>query len=416
MITGNRQRAKSSAILRKTNHLLSMNLNLKTTKERKRKPRRKSFKAARCYSQPAKTEKSQKAARKSIKYQACMRQKTKIFEQAQSVYSDKIYSLKTKISLKDENLKKLKRELKEVKISKKSFDEVCELNSILVIKMRRLQYVNEKVEKELGLFKNQLTKMFEILKNVKKNYTKKLHNVNFQKQKEIEILRNLNELNLKQMNDKFDSLVRVVQDTKIELESRGGNEEEMIKRLNTELIEKVNDATKNNFEKNNAKIDFWRTNDDYHELKTSLRKVENEFERKEIEYKNEILDLKNRLRVKVKDEKVSMRIKVGKEIQSNLQQSNLLKNKIKTLNKDNFSGSKTSRCSGFERKEKVFKGRNDGFFKGNYFGKTVKGKKHAGCSLYDSLRKRNNSLGIFMEYKDGYRDADSIADSLLRDD
>lgn len=413
MITKNMQRAKSSSILRKTNHLLNMNLNLKSTKQRKKRPKRKSYKAARCYSQPTKTFKSPKPERRSLKYQACMRQKTKIFEQAQNVFSDKIYSLKTKMSMKDENLKKLKKELKDVKISKTSFEEVCELNSILVIKMRRLQFVNDEVEKELGLFKNQLAKIFEILKTVQSSYTKKLNSLNFQKEREIEILKNLNEINLSQMNEKFESLVRIVKENKLELESGGQGQEELFKELSTRLIEKVNEATKSKFEGNNARIGLWRTNDDNHELRKALRKAESEFEKREIEYKNEILELKNRIRVKAKDEKASMRIKVGKEIQSNLHQSNLLKNKIKTLNTEKFGGSKTSRCSGFERKEKIYKGRNDGFFKGNYFGRTVKASDSRMGSLYSGFRKRNNSLGVFLAEA---RHADSIADSLLRDD
>lgn len=409
MITNNKHRAKSSSILRKTNQLLDLNLRYKASSARKKKSRKKKFKVARSQSQPGIISKNPNTIKKDKKYQPCMKQNQIFFEKAKNVYSDKIFSLKSKIASKDKNLKKLKMELKDNKISKKSFEEVCHINSVLIMKMRRLQHGNKTLEDEFQILRNQLKKIFKILQKVQIKFMDEIKNFEEEKDKEIEILKNLNDINLNQMSDKFDSLIKIIQDVKLELEQTEKSEElDFFREMNDKLINKIHETGLNELEKNKAKIDLWRARDDYIELKNTLRKVESEFERREIEYKNQILELKNRIKVKSIEEKKTMKIRVGKEIQSNLHQGNLLKNKIKNLSfsKDKFmnGGSKTVRCGAFDRSGRV--DTKKGYIKGNYFGRTKKRKKKV-CSKVRGF----GSLGVNSL---GAKEADAIAESLLK--
>lgn len=426
MFTKNEMRAKSSSILSKTNCLLDMNLKYNERKEKKRRGKstnkKKSVKPARSLSQPGIGYMRSPSGRKSIiNYQPCLKKNHEFFEKAHLVYSDKIYSLKNKIETNDEDMKKLRKELKDSKITKQSFEEICEINSILIIKLRRLQYIHSNIEKNFETFKNKLESIFKILNKVEIKFTNRLKNIEESKERDIEILRSLNDLNLKQMNEKFQSLVEEIKNTREELGGENQGEVEFLRELNTKLIDKVNLEGENEHRKNTALIDLWKTKDDNEELKNLMRKMMSDFEKKEIEYKNEILGLKNRMKLKVKDEKKSMKIKVGREIESNLHQSTLLKNKIKNLSfntESNFIGSKTMRSNRTrEIKEKFRKGEKDGYVKGSYFEVTRKTRRREFLSPDKIIGDRNFALGVegkCLEGSLGVKDADEIAESLLK--
>ena len=322
------------------------------------------------YKKPQSTETSRRDQDTSQHLQASLRVQSKQFEKARVVYSDRINRLQGEVERSCGKVKNLQKKLRQARISQQSFEDVRSLNSVLIIKLRRLQSRSEEADRLVKEFQRHLRGLLDLFEGLQETYRRRVQKLEKGYQEEVQVHKRLSEINLQEVWNKFYQVTKIVEENlKICLEdkisefrlenedfedSRGSggqsgiargtlDPEETIKRpgfkfkvakdsANAKLIEMLRDELELDCERRNTKVEYWRSRDDYLQLKAKMFEVGKQFFEKEKKLQSEVDRLKLELKSVRRGGNDSLSFAVKKDIQAEIrnQQKNskLLKNKL----------------------------------------------------------------------------------------
>jgi hypothetical protein len=209
-----------------------------------------------------------------------------------------------------------------------------------MIKIRRLQANSGEMSSSLDNFRSTLEKLLNFYQKMKDDYGTRLKRIEDGYLKEIEVLKKLGEINLKEVWKQFDNLVEIVEEGKQagELEEIGGDADlenfgyKRAKSREGKLIELVKHGLEKDVERRNGKIEFWKGKDEYRDLRKEMIQMENEFKYKEDGYLQEIGNLKGKLKIYLDgDMGRTTKQRIQDEILTNLKQTSNIKEQMRRV-------------------------------------------------------------------------------------